>query len=148
MYVTNVPSERLSPADVAQGFRLHWQVGTYYKTGTSSFGLGELPSRKPHIVRTLIEAALIRAGIAMQAKRQAERRRPAKPWLNPTQWVQVWRVAVEAVFHAILAGITLTPARQPASESLATLARDPKVTRPPTRSRSPQEMRMQHGGIC
>lgn len=141
LYVTNVPPERFSPADVAQAYRLRWEVETYYKTGKSGFGLDELPSRKPHIVRTLIKAALIRASIAMQAKRLADPKLPAKQWINPMQWVQVWRVAVEAVFHTILAGVRLAPGRQPTWESLATLARDPNIKRPPTRWRSQQELR-------
>jgi IS4 transposase len=141
LYVTNVSPERFSPADVAQAYRLRWEVETYYKTGKSGFGLDELPSRKPHIVRTLVKAALVRASIAMQAKRRAEPNLPAKQWINPMQWVQVWRVAVEAVLGAVLTGVRLAPSLQPTWESLATLARDPNVNRPPTRWTSLQELR-------
>lgn len=138
LYVTNVPPERFSPAEVAQVYRLRWEVETYYKTGKSGFGLDELPSRKPHIVRTLVKAALVRSSIAMQAKRKAEPNLPAGRWMNPMQWVQVWHLAVEAISDAMLAGISLASARRPTWESLAALAHDPNVKRPPTRWKSMQ----------
>jgi len=145
LYVTNAP-ERFSPADVAQVYRLRWEVETYDKTGKSGFGLDEPHSSKSLIVRTLVKAALIRASIAMQAKRKAEPNLAAKQWTNPMQRVQVWRDAVETVRGAIIAGVRLPLARQPTWESLATPARDSNINRPPTRWKSLQEPRVQHAG--
>lgn len=134
LYVTNVPPERMSPADVAEVYRLRWEVETFYKTGKSGLGLNELPSTKPHIVRTLVKAALIRASIAMQAKCEADKNLPARQWINPQQWVRTWRLAAEALLCALLTG-TRSTNPQVTWASLASLARDPNVNRPPTRWR-------------
>ena len=53
-------------------------------------GLGELTTRKPHIVRTLIRA-LFRASVAMQAKTEAEAELPDRRWINPQSWTRTWR---------------------------------------------------------
>ena len=144
LYVTNVPPERMSPAQVAEVYRLRWEVETYYKTGKSGLGLDELPSRQPHIVRTLVKAALVRASLAMQAKCEAERNLPSHQWIQPMQWVQVWRVAIEPLLQALVTGTRIALEQRPTWASLATLARDPNVKRPPTRWRAMQEPGLQN----
>lgn len=139
LYVTNVPPERMAPADVAEVYRLRWEVETFYKTGKSGFGLDELTSRKPHIVRTMIKAALVRASLAMQAKCEAEKNLPAHHWINPQQWVRTWRMAIEATLCALATGARLSPTAKPTWASLAGIARDPNVNRPPTRWRCAQD---------
>ena len=129
LYVTNIPPQRLSPQEVAQLYRLRWEVETFYKAAKSGLGLHELASTKPHIVRTLVKAALIRASIAMQAKCAADQNLPPGRWINPYQWVQVWRIAIETL---------LRPSRTGLVEGytwcqLALAALDPNPGRPPTR---------------
>lgn len=135
LYVTNIPPDRMSPAEIAEVYRLRWEVETFYKTGKSGLGLDELTSKTPHIVRTMVKAALVRASIAMQAKCEAEKNLPANQWINPQQWVRVWRVAVEAVLSALLRRGPRDAATRHSWKSLASLARDPNVNRPPTRWR-------------
>jgi hypothetical protein len=112
-YVTNVRPERRSPAHVAAVCHLRLEVETYYKTGKSGLGLDALPSRQPHIVRTLVKAALVRASLAMQAKCQAERNLPSDQWLQPMQWAQVWRVAIEPLLQALVTRTCIVLAERP-----------------------------------
>jgi putative transposase len=65
-YVTNVPSERLPAEYIRNAYRLRWEGETYYKSAKSGSGMNELPSTKPHIVRTLVKAALIRTGASAE----------------------------------------------------------------------------------
>lgn len=104
---------------------------TFYKAGKSGLGLHELGSSKPHIVRTLVKAALIRASIAMQAKCAAEQNLPPGRWINPHQWVQVWRIAIEALLRPLRAGLV----QGYTWCQLALTALDPNLGRPPTRWR-------------
>jgi putative transposase len=131
LYVTNIPPERLSPDEIAEVYRLRWEVETFYKAGKSGLGLHELGSSKPHIVRTLVKAALIRASIAMQAKCAAEQNLPPGRWINPHQWVQVWRIAIEALVRPLRAGLV----QGYTWCQLALTALDPNLGRPPTRWR-------------
>ncbi len=128
LFVTNLPADSYTPQAIADLYDLRWEVETFYKTGKSGLGLNDLPSRKPHVVRTLIKAALIRSSIAMQARQQAEQTLPRTRWINPLQWVHVWRERIAD----ILLG------QRPDHLTwgfLAMLAVDPNVKRVPLRRR-------------
>lgn len=133
MYVTNIPPHLASPAQIADLYRLRWEVETFYKTGKSGLGLDELRSSKPHIVTTIVHAALIRASVAMQAKREAETRLSPGRWINPGAWIRIWPIAVSQVLDARSqdrpAPYSLT------WEALADLAADPNRARQPSRHR-------------
>ncbi|MCB9548492.1 MAG: IS4 family transposase [Myxococcales bacterium] len=124
LLVTNLKPASWSPTDVAELYRLRTEVETSYKTGKSGLGLNELPSSKEHIVRTLIDAALIRAQLAMAARSTAERHLPPGRWINPGQWVTVWR-------EVIADAITDRPIMS--WKALARLGQDPNVGRRPLR---------------
>jgi hypothetical protein len=91
IYVTNVPPHRFSAEQVAASYRLRWTVERFYVAAKSGMGLDRITSSKPHIVETLIRAALLRCTVAMQAKREAERHLPPQRWMNPLMWIKVWR---------------------------------------------------------
>jgi hypothetical protein len=128
-FVTNVPAERLPAEAIPAVYRLRWEVETFYKTGKSGLGLHELHSRKKHVVETLVTAALVRATLAMQAKLLAERRLPRGLWINPGQWITVWRRVVDD-----LADLRRRR-RLPTWSELARLAADPNLGRVPLRQR-------------
>ncbi|MEZ4491690.1 MAG: hypothetical protein R3C29_00060 [Dehalococcoidia bacterium] len=124
LLVTNLKPANWSPTDVAELYRLRTEVETSYKTGKSGLGLNELPSSKEHIVRTLIDAALIRAQLAMAARSTAERHLPPGRWINPGQWVTVWR---EVIADAIAGRPIMS------WKALARLGQDTNVGRRPLR---------------
>lgn len=59
LYVTNVPSGRLSAESVALAYRARWGIELLFKAWKSEFRLDELPSRRPEVVRALIYSAVI-----------------------------------------------------------------------------------------
>lgn len=137
-YVTNIPPDRIPAEHIGDIYRLRWEVETFYKTAKGGLGLGEVASSKPHIVRTQVRAALLRATLAMRAKCLAERNAPAGRWINPQQWVRVWRELLVHLALTAIGGIRLT-ARFTWSQ-LALLALDPNVKRVPTRRRYGQPL--------
>ncbi len=137
-YVINIPQSRIPAEHVGDVYRLRWEVETFYKLAKGALGLGEIDTSKPHIVRTLVRAALVRATLAMRAKCLAERNAPKGRWINPQQWVRVWR---ELLVH--LCGIALRGLRLAVNFSwrhLALLALDPNVKWIPIRRRYGQPL--------
>ena len=59
LYVTNIPTERLSASEVATAYAARWQIELLFREMKSSYGLEEMPSRKRHIVETLLYASVV-----------------------------------------------------------------------------------------
>lgn len=59
LYVTNVPPERLSASEVALAYRARWEIELLFKAWKSEFRLDELPSRRAHVVESLVYASVI-----------------------------------------------------------------------------------------
>ncbi len=94
-----------------------------------------MDTTRPHIVRTLVRAALVRASLAMRARCQAQRNVPAGRWSNPQQWVRVWRELLGLLSTTLVNGSRLSTVSTPFTWSpFALVALDPNVT-PPTRTR-------------
>lgn len=91
LYVTNVPTDRLTTEQVAASYRLRWDVERFYTCLKTGMGLTKINTRHKHRVELVVAAALLRCTVAMRAMAQAESRLPARRWINPLQWVQVWR---------------------------------------------------------
>lgn len=131
LYVTNVPPSRFTAEQVAAAYRLRWTVERFYVSAKSGMGLDKITSRKPYIVETLIRAALLRTTLAMQAKAKAERHLPKGRWINPLQWIKVWRERLGDLLAGWLRG---SRARTGITwERLARLAMDPNRKRLPPR---------------
>jgi len=132
-YVTNIPPKLVQGEAMRDLYRLRWEAETFYKTAKGGLGLDELPSGKKHIVELLVRAALIRASCAMQAKKQADRRLPRASWINPGQWITIWRQVLGELLDRLAAGRRSAPGIT--WSLLARLAVDPNRSRPPTRAR-------------
>ena len=130
-YVTDLPAARFGGESIAQLYRLRWEVETFYKTAKSGLGLDELPTTKPHIVRTLVRAALIRASLAMQAKCEADKHAQLGRWINPKLWTSVWNLALDPLLDKLLLGLRGKPILD--WSFLAKMATDDYRNRPPTR---------------
>lgn len=130
LYVTNLSLARLDAADAEHLYRLRWEVDTFYKVNKSGLGLDDLNSGKPHIVRTMLKAALLRGSICMQAKRHAERYLPSRRWINSLMWARVWTAYMDRALDGWLLGTRRRTAMT--WRRLALLAMDPERRRPPT----------------
>lgn len=59
LYLTNVPTDRLSAHDVALAYRARWEVELLFRAWKSELRLDELPSRRKPVVEALIYASVI-----------------------------------------------------------------------------------------
>lgn len=128
LFVTNLPVDAYSPEDVSALYRLRLEVEHFYRVAKGGLGLNEMPTTKPHIVQAFVRAALIRASVAMQARRQAERHLPKGRWINAETWTKTWRSALESLLF------DKTPKRWLSSwRRLARVTMDPNLKRQPLR---------------
>ncbi|RMH23760.1 MAG: IS4 family transposase [Planctomycetota bacterium] len=130
VFVTNAPPSMLPAEVVASTYRLRWEAETFYKTAKTGSGLRELPSKKQHIVETLVYAALLRATTSMQALAtfRVEVADPIGCPVNPGQWQKWWNQQL----HVLLNQLAGVDARL-AVDDLARMLADPNVGRPTTR---------------
>jgi putative transposase len=85
-YLTNVSRTAFGPADVANLYRLRWQVELLYKEWKSIFRLDQIPSGKPATARCLILATLIAHLLARMLARLLLKKRPWQ--YSPKKWSQ------------------------------------------------------------
>lgn len=107
LYVTNIPAERLSAAQVALVYRGRWQVELLFKEMKSHYRLEDMPSRKKHIVETLLFASvvtLLASRRLLQAVR--DKLRDARRTVPEGRWA-----AVFASIAAQILDLMLAPAR-------------------------------------
>ncbi len=133
LYVTNASVDALPAEMVWDMYRLRWEVELFYKAAKSGSGMNELPSTQPHVVRTLVYAALMRATLAMKARTKAMLAAKKNLWINPIQWMTVWNQLLVDCLERLL----LPPAERSSWTwtDLAWIARDPNRKRKPTRER-------------
>jgi len=133
LYVTNAPVEALPAEMIRDLYRLRWEVELFYKAAKSGSGLNELTTSQPHIVRTLIYAALFRTTLAMKAKMKATKAADGRLWTNPIQWMCVWNELLLRCLDKLLR--PNRPRLDMGWFELAVLAQDPNRGRMPTRAR-------------
>lgn len=121
LYVTNASRVLLPRSRVRKLYALRWQIELNYKLAKGHFGLKNIASTNPDVVRCLIQAALSRCSIAMQAKHLADAELPKGRWSNVLRWAVVWAAALPFA----LAG------RRLHFKQLATIAADPNRKRIP-----------------
>jgi IS4 transposase len=59
LYLTNIPSDRLSPEDIGQIYAARWVVELFFRELKSHFRIEDMPSRKRPVVEALLYAAII-----------------------------------------------------------------------------------------
>ncbi len=133
LFVTNAPADMLPAEMVRDMYRLRWEVELFYKAAKTGSGLNELPSAQPHVVRTLVYAALMRTTLAMKAKMRAQAAVKSTLWINPIQWMTIWNQLLVNCLERLL----LPPRQRSAWDwaDLAWMAADPNRKRRPTRQR-------------
>jgi IS4 transposase len=104
LYVTNIPAERLSASQVAAAYAARWQIELLFREMKSSYGLEEMPSRKRHIVETLLYASVVtlvvsrRLLVAVREKLQATQRHAPEE-----RWGAIFKEVSQAVLDVMLA---------------------------------------------
>jgi IS4 transposase len=131
LYVTNIPPDRLTAEDIARVYASRWQIELLFKELKSYYRLGDIPSRKPHIVEALLYATLTTLVVSrrlLHAVREALRQR--QRIIPEGRWAAIFTTVSAAVLDLVLAPAHL--ARHTAKWTEAMLlheAIDPNLSR-------------------
>lgn len=131
LYATNAPPNMLPAEEAWHVYRLRWEVETFFKTAKSGCALSDTPTRDQHRVLALVQAALIRATLAMQAKARFIKLVPARNRVrvNPGQWIRWWNRQLFGVLDSLDLGDHCLD-----GNDLMLLLADPNRGRIPTRA--------------
>jgi IS4 transposase len=104
LYVTNIPPDRLTAEEVARVYACRWQIELLFKEMKSYYRLGDIPSRKPHIVEALLYATLTTLVVSrrlLHAVREALRRR--RRAIPEGRWAAIFATVCAAILDLVLA---------------------------------------------
>jgi putative transposase len=130
-YITNVPGDRLEAQDVARVYGARWQIELLFNELKTRYRLEELPSRKKHIVDTMLMATLITLIASRTLLAAVRRKLEASARRVPEgRWAAVFATFASAILKIVLA--RASAARALASSLEAVLlheAVDPNISR-------------------
>ena len=104
LYVTNIPPDRLTAEQVARVYTCRWQIELLFKEMKSYYRLGDIPSRKPHIVEALLYATLTTLVVSrrlLHAVREALRRRQRV--IPEGRWAAIFATVCAVILDLVLA---------------------------------------------
>lgn len=78
LYFTNIDADALTPAEIAQTYRLRWQVELLFTRLKTTMRLNQLPSSKPEVVEALIYAAILSVLMSNAFLQVLRRLKPAR----------------------------------------------------------------------
>ena len=104
LYVTNIPAERLSASQVAAAYAARWQIELLFREMKSSYGLEQMPSRKRHIVETLLYATVVTLLVSRRLLRAVREKLKATQRHAPEErWGAIFKEVSQAVLDIVLA---------------------------------------------
>lgn len=128
--MTNVPATRLQAADIAETYRLRWQIELLFKELKQHYRLDQLPSAKKPVVETLIFAAILTL-VASHALLDALRRRlPTGRTIPPLRWAAVFDAMAPMLLTMVIDAVTYRRAPTDPWMLLLAQAVDPNLARP------------------
>jgi IS4 transposase len=96
LYFTNVSGQQLTPRQVADTYRLRWQIELLFSALKSQMRLHQLPSSKDHVVRALIWASVLACLISNCLLQVMRRMRPDRVF-PPQRMHAVFRDFAETI---------------------------------------------------
>lgn len=132
-YLTNLPPSQFSPEEIAECYRLRWQVERLFLEMKSELALDDLRSKREEVVRCFIYATLIALVLSRflcaEAARYGRRHMQA---LVPQIATKIMRVMAVKLAEAILArdSSSLSEALERTLETIAVHAVEPNPGRP------------------
>lgn len=76
VYITNVPPENLSVIDIANTYRIRWEIELVFRQLKSQFRLSDFPTRKAEAVEALIIASIITLAVSRTFLLELKKRDP------------------------------------------------------------------------
>lgn len=132
LYVTNLPPRQFDADEIAQMYRLRWEIEMLFKELKSTCRLDELPSAREEVVLTLLYATLLsllatRAIARRVEQRDAADQRPLSFRIVSAYLIQLARSLAEA----LLRGNRMLNSRlNRIADAVAQACRDPNPQRP------------------
>ena len=102
-YLTNVDPDSLDAHAVAQTYAARWQIELIFMELKSHYRLEELPTRKAHIVETLLLGAVITLLVSRRLLLAVQERLRRTPYKMPEQrWAAIFAAAAPAILDVVL----------------------------------------------
>ena len=103
LYVTNVPSERLSAEEIATTYRARWYVELLFAEWKSGYGLDQIPSRKKEAVEIFIYASVITMLASRTLLREVRRKLKSVAGRIPAmRWAKIFQAHVLQILQVLL----------------------------------------------
>jgi len=103
LYITNIPAERLTARQVALVYGARWQIELLFKEMKSCYGLEEMPSRKRHIVETLLYASVITLLVSRRLLHAVQRKLAVRQRHVPEgRWGAIFATVAATVLDVLL----------------------------------------------
>lgn len=102
LYVTNLPIDKIPAADIGVIYRERWAIELTFKHLKSSFHLAEMPSRKKHVVESMIYASMLtlvaskQLLLAIREKLRQERHR-----LKECRWSRLFNTFADHILRIV-----------------------------------------------
>jgi len=130
LYMTNIPPDQLDAHEIAQCYRLRWQIELLFAELKTHYRLDQMPSSKRVIVETLLYSAILTL-VASHALLAAVRRRvPKGRDIPPRRWAAVFTDLAPSLLVAIVNRYACHRPPEDPWELLASQAIDPNLGRP------------------
>ena len=102
-YLTNIDPSSLDAHAVAQTYAARWQIELIFKELKSHYRLEELPTRKAHIVETLLLGAVITLLVSRRLLLAVQERLRRTSYKMPEQrWAAIFAAAAPAILDIVL----------------------------------------------
>lgn len=130
LYLTNIAADRLSAEQIAETYRLRWQVELLFKELRTHYRLDQLPSAKRVVVEALVYAAILTLIISRQILQALRQLLPDGRSIPPLRWAAIFCGIASDLLGGLLRSL---PRRTPPPDVwrlLLSQATDPNLGRP------------------
>lgn len=104
LYITNVPSERLSAQDIGKTYALRWEIEILFRQLKTQFRLDDMPSANPNAVHALLYATLLTLAVSRAFLDALRKRGPLVSQRTPHErFAAVFATLAQAILDLVLA---------------------------------------------
>jgi hypothetical protein len=130
LYLTNIATDKLDAEQIAEVYRLRWQVELLFKELQTHYRIEQLPSAKREVVESLVYAAILTLIISRRLLAALRRRLPEGRSIPPLLWAAVFSGIASDVLGALLRNLPHLAPPQNVWDLLMSQAMDPHLGRP------------------
>lgn len=103
LYVTNIPKDVLTATQVVSLYSARWLIELLFRELKTNYRLGEIPSRKRHVVEALVYAALITLLVSRKFLSEIRKLSKVKKSRFPEErWAAIWAtISTDLLAHLL-----------------------------------------------